>query len=156
MTQHNLGNALRELGELQGGTARLEEAIAAYRSALTERSHERVPHLWAITQHNLGAALLELGMRESGTTELKESIAAYQAALTEYTRERSPLDWAQFTKTSVLDKYYLPSEPTIYKWLRRHFLKLSLLSPRRAATVIQGLSSTARLSCLGFKRLSCD
>ncbi len=34
MTQNNLGNALLRLGERESGTARLEEAVAAYRAAL--------------------------------------------------------------------------------------------------------------------------
>ena len=33
-TQNNLGIALRTLGERESGTARLEEAVAAYREAL--------------------------------------------------------------------------------------------------------------------------
>jgi hypothetical protein len=33
-TKNNLGNALRILGEREAGTARLEEAVAAYRAAL--------------------------------------------------------------------------------------------------------------------------
>ncbi len=36
MTQNNLGNALWTLGEREPGTARLEEAVAAYRAALEE------------------------------------------------------------------------------------------------------------------------
>ena len=36
MTQNNLGNALWTLGERESGTARLEEAVAAYRAALEE------------------------------------------------------------------------------------------------------------------------
>ena len=36
MTQNNLGNALWTLGERESGTARLEEAVAAYREALKE------------------------------------------------------------------------------------------------------------------------
>ena len=35
-TQHNLGNALQTLGEWESGTARLTEAVAAYREALKE------------------------------------------------------------------------------------------------------------------------
>ena len=38
MTQNNLGNALATLGERETGTARLEEAVAAYRAALEERT----------------------------------------------------------------------------------------------------------------------
>ena len=36
MTQNNLGTALSSLGERDSGTARLEEAVAAYRAALAE------------------------------------------------------------------------------------------------------------------------
>jgi hypothetical protein len=43
MTQMNLGSALRSLGERESGTARLEEAVAAYREALQERTRERAP-----------------------------------------------------------------------------------------------------------------
>ena len=93
-TQSNLGNALRALGERESGTARLEEAVAAYRAALEERTRERVPLDWAATQNNLGDALRALGERESGTARLEEAVAAYRAALEERTRERVPLDWA--------------------------------------------------------------
>jgi tetratricopeptide (TPR) repeat protein len=78
----------------ESGRARLEEAIAAYREALKERTRERIPLDWAATQFNLGNALLELGRRESGTARLEEAIAAYREALKERTRERVPLDWA--------------------------------------------------------------
>ena len=43
MTQNNLGNALSMLGERESGTARLEEAVTAYRAALEEWTRERVP-----------------------------------------------------------------------------------------------------------------
>ena len=57
MTQNNLGTALWRLGERESGTARLEEAVAAYREALKESTRERVPLDWAMTQNNLGIAL---------------------------------------------------------------------------------------------------
>ncbi len=81
-------------GERESGTARLEEAVAAYRAALEERTRERVPLDWAATQNNLGNALRTLGERESGTARLEEAVAAFRAALQEYTRARVPLDWA--------------------------------------------------------------
>jgi tetratricopeptide (TPR) repeat protein len=90
----NLGNALETLGERESGTARLEEAVAAYRAALEERTRERVPLDWAMTQNNLGNALWRLGERESGTARLEQAVAACRAALEERTRERVPLDWA--------------------------------------------------------------
>ena len=78
MTQINLGNALQTLGERESGTARLEEAVAAYRLALEEWTRERVPLDWAMTQMNLGNALATLGERESGTARLEEAVAAYR------------------------------------------------------------------------------
>ncbi len=93
---------MARLGERESGTARLEEAVAAYRAALQERTRERVPMDWAMTLNNLGATLWRLGERESGTPasagagqlRLEEAVAAYRAALLEYTRARVPLDWA--------------------------------------------------------------
>jgi tetratricopeptide (TPR) repeat protein len=93
-TQNSLGNALQNLGARESGTALLEEAVAAYRDALRERTRERVPLDWAMTQNNLGAALQALGARESGTERLEEAVAAYRDALKEYIRENVPLDWA--------------------------------------------------------------
>ena len=87
----------RHGGSRESGTARLEEAVAAYRAALEERTRARVPLDWAMTQMNLGNALRALGERESGTARLEEAVAAYRAALEERTRERVPLDWATST-----------------------------------------------------------
>ena len=89
------GQRASTLGQRESGTARLEEAVAAYRAALKERTRERVPLQWAATQNNLGNALLTLGERESGTARLEEAVAAYRAALEEWTRERVPLEWAR-------------------------------------------------------------
>jgi hypothetical protein len=46
-TQNNLCIALGRLGERESGTMRLEEAVAACREALKERTRERVPLDWA-------------------------------------------------------------------------------------------------------------
>jgi tetratricopeptide (TPR) repeat protein len=75
MTHNNLGNALRILGERDWATARLEEAVTAYRDAL------------------LGA-LQALGEGESGTARLEEAVTAYREALLERTRDSVPLDLA--------------------------------------------------------------
>ena len=74
----NLGLALWRLGERESGTARLEEAVAAYRDALQETTRDRVPLQWAQTQNNLGTALETLGEREGGTARLEEAVAAYR------------------------------------------------------------------------------
>jgi tetratricopeptide (TPR) repeat protein len=44
ITQYNLGAALQALGQRESGTAHIEEAVAAYRAALEERTRERVPY----------------------------------------------------------------------------------------------------------------
>ena len=80
MTQSNLGTALCTLGERESGTARLEEAVAAYRAALEERTRDRVPLDWARTQNILGNALQTLGWRESGTARLEEAVEAIEGA----------------------------------------------------------------------------
>ena len=90
----NLGNTLQVLGEREAGTARLEEAVAAYRLSLEETTRERMPLQWATTQMNLGNSLRALGDREAGTGRLEEAVAVYRLSLEETTRERVPLDWA--------------------------------------------------------------
>jgi hypothetical protein len=74
-------------------TARLNEAIAAFREALTETARERVPLDWAKTQTNLGTALARLGERESGTARL---LGAAMVTL-----RPQFLDLALFTTTDV-------------------------------------------------------
>ena len=112
LMQTNLSNALSTLGERESGTARLEEAVAAYDEALQavadfdevlqavapkdkakEWTRDRVK--WVATmQMNRGVALRTLGERESGTARLEQAVVAYDEALKEQTRDRVPLDWA--------------------------------------------------------------
>ena len=93
--QNNLGLALQTFGERETGTAKLEEAAAAFREALKEWTRERVPDPWASAQNNLGIALQTLGGRETGTAKLEEGTAAFREALKEETRERVPFGWAK-------------------------------------------------------------
>ncbi len=80
------------LGERKSGTARLEEAVSAYRAALQERTRDKVPLDWAMTQNNLGNALRALGEREAetdkakGCATLKTAREHYAAALEEFGR----------------------------------------------------------------------
>jgi tetratricopeptide (TPR) repeat protein len=94
VVQNDLGMALWVLGDREAGTAKLEEAVVAFREALKELPRERVPLDWATNKNNLGVVLLSLGERESGTAKLQEAVVAFREALTERTRERVPLDWA--------------------------------------------------------------
>jgi hypothetical protein len=50
-------------GEQENGTTKLEEAVAAYREALKEQTHERVPLRWARSFGNEGIALMLLAER---------------------------------------------------------------------------------------------
>src|SRR5262249_22260725 len=92
--QNSLGVALTRLGERESGTGKLEDALAAFREALKERTRERVPLEWATTQSNMGMTFVRLGERERGTAKLEEAVAAFHEALKERTRERVPLEWA--------------------------------------------------------------
>ena len=80
------------LGARESGTARLEEAVAAYRDVLEELTRERVPLDWATTQSDLGLALAILGERESGTARLEAAVAAWEACLS-VTEAVWPAEW---------------------------------------------------------------
>ena len=76
------------------GSARLEEAITAFRETLKDLTRERNPLDWARTQRSLAEALNDLAWREGSGARLEEAVAAYQEALKEMTRERDPQGWA--------------------------------------------------------------
>ena len=80
MTQMNLGNALSELGERESGTARLEEAVAAYRAALDEQTRDRVPLDWAISTGNQGFVLMLLAERLGDATKARSAVQQIEAA----------------------------------------------------------------------------
>jgi hypothetical protein len=65
MTQNNLGNALSMLGERESGTVRLEEAVAAYRAAREEWTHEAASHWHDMAQRNLACCLILLEQRRN-------------------------------------------------------------------------------------------
>src|SRR5262249_46683396 len=77
--RNRIGIGLATLGGGESGTARLEEAVVAFRAALEERTRDRVLIDWALTQNNFGTALARLGERESGTARLEEAVVAYRA-----------------------------------------------------------------------------
>jgi hypothetical protein len=100
MTQNNLGNAFFRLGK-RGDDATLRRAVAAYESALEERTRTRMPLDWAMTQTNLGNALATLGARGDDTA-LRRAVTAYEAALEVRTRGRIPFPWARTTESLAL------------------------------------------------------
>ncbi len=80
MTQNNLGNTLRVLGERESGTARLEEAVAAYREALQELTRTRVPRQWAASTGNQGVALMVLAERRGDAKMARLAVRQIEAA----------------------------------------------------------------------------
>ena len=80
MTQMNLGTALRALGERERGTARLEEAITAYRAALEEWTRDRVPLQWAMSTGNQGVALMLLGERLGDGAKARTAVQQIEVA----------------------------------------------------------------------------
>ena len=99
VANRNLGLALQRLGERESGTARLEEAVKAYRAALEERSRDRVPLQCADMQDNLAAALFRLGERNSTTARPEEALAAFDECLT-IVETTWPEEWVQQVRTN--------------------------------------------------------
>jgi hypothetical protein len=62
-TQNNLGTALWTLGARESGTARLEEAVAAYRAALEEITREAASHWHDVSSQNLASCVAILEQR---------------------------------------------------------------------------------------------
>jgi hypothetical protein len=87
MAQVDLGAALETLGERESGTARLEEAVAAYRAALEERTRARVPLDWATTQMDLGNALAVLAERQRSSARMEEALTCRHRQLGEASPE---------------------------------------------------------------------
>ena len=78
--QNNLGNVLAILGKRESSTARLEEAVAAYRAALTERTRKRVLLDWAMSIGDQGVALMYLAQRKRDEATAKTAVAQIEAA----------------------------------------------------------------------------
>ena len=93
-TQNSIGDILYAIDLRESGTARLEQAVVAYRAALEEWPREQDPLNWALIQSNLGLALEALGDRENGTARLEQAVVAYRAALEAQNRERAPMHFA--------------------------------------------------------------
>ena len=102
----NLGAALRTLGERESGTARLEEAVAAYRAALEERTRERVPLAWAASLGNQGVALMLIADRTSdpvvGDAAVRQIETAYEMLRSGGQEQWSAYFEAQLTKARAI------------------------------------------------------
>src|SRR5262249_39728576 len=79
--QHDLANTLVFLAQREGGTARLEEAIATYDEALKARLRERNPGLWAGSTGRQGIALMRLGERPNNADMAERGAAQIEPAV---------------------------------------------------------------------------
>ncbi|MEH2378226.1 MAG: CHAT domain-containing tetratricopeptide repeat protein [Nostoc sp.] len=72
----------------------LEKAIACYQNALSIRTREDFPELWAQTQFNIGSAYRQR-IRGDAAENVEIAIAANQSALQVYTKAAFPTNWAE-------------------------------------------------------------
>ena len=82
--QNERGDRLFDQGKDDPDSTLLEEAVAAYRAALEERTRDRVPLDWAGTQNNLGTALATLAARTKDRARMTEAIASMRDAAEVY------------------------------------------------------------------------
>jgi hypothetical protein len=94
-----LGGVLTRLGERESGTARLEEAVAAHRAALNERTRDRVPLDWAMSTGNQGVALMVLAERLFDSTKARAAFEQIEVALATM-REGEHAAYAPITRRS--------------------------------------------------------
>src|SRR5262249_10103390 len=83
MTQNNVGNVLRILGEREGSVDRFTRAIAAYGEALLERTREGALLDWAATTANLGltnmmlaGATYDIELADAAISQIKSAMDA--------------------------------------------------------------------------------
>jgi len=70
---------------------KVDEAAAAYREALKERTRDRAPLVWAGTEENLAAAYCMLS-HMAGRPVLDDALEAIDGALEEYRKAHSNTD----------------------------------------------------------------
>ena len=92
--QNNLGTALQSLGERDGDSARLRQAVDAFNNALLEYTRDRAPLDWAMTQNNLGISLSRIAKNENESILLIQAIESFKDALLEYNQDYTPIEWA--------------------------------------------------------------
>ena len=69
------------LGEREGGTARLKEAVVAYRVALEVGTRDRAPLGWAHSQRGLANALAVLAKRQKSAAGMEEALTCMRNAV---------------------------------------------------------------------------
>jgi tetratricopeptide (TPR) repeat protein len=78
--QHNLGDALLNLGAREVWTVNLEKAVVAFGAALQERPRDRSPLNWAISFGGLGVALVLIVHRTNDAATAKIAVSQIETA----------------------------------------------------------------------------
>jgi hypothetical protein len=97
---HDLGLVLWRLGERESGTAKLEEAVTAYREALKERTRERVPLQWAMSFGNEGITLMHLAERREDAAMAAAALKQINVAV-ETTRDSGHASSAAYFEQQI-------------------------------------------------------
>ena len=106
----SVGTVLYQIGVQRRGSRTLEQAVVAFRNALSERTQDKSLITWMITQNNLAATLQALGEHEEDIASLEASIPMYDAVLKVLDRDELPLIWAQVAANRVSAMYSLAVE----------------------------------------------
>jgi hypothetical protein len=77
------------LAEREQDITELEEAVAAFRASLEERTPTRTPLDWAMTQSNLALALETMAVVRRDPVILSDAISCLNAALSLYSKENA-------------------------------------------------------------------
>jgi tetratricopeptide (TPR) repeat protein len=123
-TQNNLGTVLRTLGDRAGDPALLQQAVAAYRAALTVHTPQAAPMDWAMTQNNLAITFLSLAKLEGDPARLAKAQEALELALTVRTRADAEYLWADSHSGIghvALVRHGFTKDPADLATARRHF-----------------------------------
>jgi hypothetical protein len=100
--QTDLGIALLRLGEREGGTERLEQAVAVFDEALKEETRERVPLDWAYSQGCLATALAALAERQKSAKTMERALTSMRSAAEVY-QESNNTYWLPIANARITE-----------------------------------------------------
>ena len=106
--QMRLGSGFARLGEHEGETERLEEAVDAYRAVLQKFTCDRVPGNWAHTQNNLRSALRKNAWRREGIGLLQKARSHKSSALEVFEAAEA---YAEISRRSLMQTDAPPAPP---------------------------------------------
>ncbi|MDN2579016.1 caspase family protein [Aquibium sp. ELW1220] len=119
------GDALTVLGRLDYGTGSLENAIDAYRMAISQYpAGSRGPE-WAHLQQALGVAYLLLGERESGYERIFEAERAFRSVAEFWEASGSPYELA-LAKVEIGRTYLARLDDSAHRFETTQFYRLGL------------------------------